>query len=235
MYYRKLANYLLVPFAGAIILLGSATFAAAQRGEYNEWQEAVRDEQEELREYQMNPTRKNYREWQRARVNTQRQWAKYQEALREEGRYATYPRTVTYPRRTVVTYPQTGMYRVNWGGRYYNYNQAQYNLLRQAVNRGYQQGYRAGLQDRRFGRGYNYYNNTYYRTGTFGYVSYVPRDAYSYYFQQGFQRGYEDGYYSRVRYGYRSGNTYNILGSVLNTILNVARAVDDDDDWDDYR
>ena len=50
-----------------------------------------------------------------------------------------------------------------------------------------------------------------------GYESYVDRNQYQYYFQQGFQRGYDDGYNSRARYG--SNNT--ILGTFLNQILRV--------------
>jgi len=94
-------------------------------------------------------------------------------------------------------------------------------LLRQAVNRGYQEGFRAGQMDRRNRRGGNYYGSNVYQNGTYGYQSYVDRSQYQYYFQQGFQRGYEDGYNSRNQYGsYRNG-TGSILGAVLSTILNI--------------
>jgi hypothetical protein len=80
--------------------------------------------------------------------------------------------------------------------------------------------------DRRYGRGYNYYGNSIYSQGSYGYRSYVARDQYQYYFQQGFQRGYEDGYNNTSRYGYRSGSGNNILGNILGTILNLATRPD---------
>jgi len=94
-------------------------------------------------------------------------------------------------------------------------------ILRDAVNRGYQQGYYAGQSGRR-SRNSNYNNMSVYRSGTYGYNSYVNSSTYRYYFQQGFQRGYEDGYNSRNQYGYRSNNGVNILGSILSNILNIS-------------
>jgi type II secretory pathway pseudopilin PulG len=94
-------------------------------------------------------------------------------------------------------------------------------ILRDAVNRGYQQGYNAGQSGRR-SRNSSYNNLSVYRSGTYGYNSYVNSSTYRYYFQQGFQRGYEDGYNSRNQYGYRSNNGVNILGSILSSILNIS-------------
>jgi hypothetical protein len=112
-------------------------------------------------------------------------------------------------------------YRVYRNGSYYETDNRGAELLRQAVQSGYNQGYTQGRQDRSRGRSMNYYGNDLYSNGTYGYQSYVARDQYQYYFQQGFERGYQDGYNSTSRYGSRSGNTFNILGSVLNTILNL--------------
>lgn len=94
-------------------------------------------------------------------------------------------------------------------------------LLRQAINNGYQQGYQQGVLDRQRRHRYDYNRNSMYRRGNYGYQSYVPTTQYQYYFQQGFQRGYEDGFNSTTRYGYVQNGTYNILGSILGTILNV--------------
>jgi hypothetical protein len=233
----KFMNKFLVSAAGALVLFGSATFVAAQRGEYNEYLEAKRNEQRQLMNYQRNPSRSNYNEWRDAQRDTQEEWAKYQRALRTEGNYRTNDRYYNDGRyntgRTVVvgnTPYRSGMYRIYTNGQYYNVDQRGYSTLRDAVNRGYQQGYQAGIRDRRYGN-YNYYGNSVYMSGTYGYSSAVARNQYQYYFQQGFQRGYEDGFYSRTRYGTRVGSSYNILGSVLNTILNVAAAVDNDDDY----
>ena len=112
-------------------------------------------------------------------------------------------------------------YRVYRDGNYYQTDYRGAELLRQAVRDGYAQGYRQGQSDRRYGRNSGYYGSQIYRNGTYGYQSYVDQRQYQYYFQQGFQRGYQDGFHSQSRYGYRSGNGYNILGSILNSILNI--------------
>jgi hypothetical protein len=230
----KFANKLFIGAAGAIILFGSALFVAAQRGEYNEWQDAVRNEQKQLMKYQRNPSRGNYNEWRDAQRDTQEQYAKYQRALRTEGPRNGYYNNNGYNnnngyynngRQVVINTNQRGTYRIYTNGQYSNVDSRGYNMLRDAVNRGYQQGYNAGIRDRRYGN-YNYNGNSMYMSGSYGYNSYVQRNQYQYYFQQGFQRGYEDGFYSRTQYGYRSGTTTNILGSVLNTIFNIADAVD---------
>jgi len=224
----RLMNKFMVSAAGALILFGSTTFVLAQRGEYNEYQEAVRNEQRQRLNYQRNPSRSNYNEWMDARRDVQEEYAKYQRALRTEGNYR-YNDNYRYNGQVVANtnpYQTRGMYRINMNGQYYNVDNRGYNLLREAVNRGYQQGYQVGMRDRRYGR-YNYNGNSVYMSGSYGYDSYVARNQYQYYFQQGFQRGYEDGFYSRTQYGYRTGSTTNILGGVLNTILNIANAVDD--------
>src|ERR1041384_4642545 len=88
-------------------------------------------------------------------------------------------------------------YRVYRNGSYYQTDNRGAELLRQAVNQGYQQGYRAGQNDRNYRRGANYGGSSVYRSGNYGYQSYVDSNQYRYYFQQGFQRGYQDGYNSR--------------------------------------
>jgi flagellar biosynthesis/type III secretory pathway protein FliH len=117
---------------------------------------------------------------------------------------------------------QARRYRVYRNGGYYQTDARGAELLRQAVNRGYQQGSRAGQNDRGYRRGYNYGGQSLYRSGNYGYQSYVDSSQYRYYFQQGFQRGYEDGFYSRNRYGYNSNGGLNILGNILSGILNIS-------------
>jgi flagellar biosynthesis/type III secretory pathway protein FliH len=113
---------------------------------------------------------------------------------------------------------QQQRYRVYRNGSYYNTDQRGAQLLQQAVNNGYQQGFRAGQNDAQRRSRYGYNSQSMYRTGTYGYQNSVDRSQYQYYFQQGFQKGYEDGYYRRNQYG-NSGT--NILGSILSTILNI--------------
>jgi flagellar biosynthesis/type III secretory pathway protein FliH len=145
-----------------------------------------------------------YRDYQREQRRTQRQYERQQRQYqRQQQQYARQ------------------QYRIYRNGSYYTVDNRGAELLRQAVNRGYQQGFRAGQTDRGYRRGYNYYNQSIYRSGTYGYQRYVDSSQYRYYFQQGFQRGYEDGYYSRNRYGYSSNGGLNILGSILQGILNI--------------
>ena len=112
-------------------------------------------------------------------------------------------------------------YRVYRNGSYYNTDSRGAELLRQAVNNGYQQGFRAGQNDRSGRRRSSYNTSSVYRSGNYGYQSYVDSRQYQYYFQQGFERGYQDGYNSRYQYGSNNSGGLNILGSILQGILNI--------------
>ncbi len=113
-------------------------------------------------------------------------------------------------------------YRYNRGGRYYETNRYGANMLRQAVNYGYQEGFRAGQADRQDRWGFNYQNSYGYQDANYGYGGYyVAQDEYNYYFREGFRRGYEDGYYSRYQYGRYSNGRYSILGAILGSILDM--------------
>ena len=112
-------------------------------------------------------------------------------------------------------------YRLYRGSNYYSVDQRGYDLIRQAVNRGYQIGYREGANSRRYRRDSYYNNNSYYGSGTYGYPGYVDRNQYQYYFREGFERGYRDGYNSQSQYGYYSGGKWNILANILGGILNM--------------
>jgi len=117
--------------------------------------------------------------------------------------------------QTVVLQP--GRYRVNY--RNYRTDERGANLLREAVRRGYSDGYQAGRADRDGRRRLNWRRNNMYRSGNEGYENYVGQSYYRYYYQQGFQRGYQDGYNSRTRYG----NGTEILGNILNGIFRAVR------------
>lgn len=116
---------------------------------------------------------------------------------------------------------QNRRYRVNRNGSWHTVDQRQADLLRQAVNEGYRQGFTAGRQDRNYRRSSNWSGSSIYRSGSYGYQSYVNRSLYQHYFQQGFQKGYQDGYNSRNQYGSYSNGSVNILGSILGSILNL--------------
>lgn len=198
-------------FAFAILAGAQTVTAQNQNEEYREWQRAQRNAQEEYRDYQRTRSSRDYRDWQQAQRRAQQEYAEYQRASRYGNNY----RNRNNGRRV-------GWYRVNRGGTYYNYDQRQYQMLQNAVNQGYRQGYNAGVRDRRYDRSDNYYyNDNVYRSGSYGYQSGVARDQYQYYFQQGFQRGYQDGINSTYRYGYRTNTGLNVLGNVLSSILQI--------------
>jgi hypothetical protein len=124
-----------------------------------------------------------------------------------------------------------GRYRVSRNGRYYNTDGRGADLLRQAVNEGYRQGFEAGRSDRSNRRRGNWSGSSVYRTGNTGYQTHVNLSQYQYYFRQGFQRGYQDGsnsqyavdYNGDYQYGTRQGGTLNILNTILGSILNIQR------------
>lgn len=212
----SLRNTIAASAFGLFALVGGAV-AQNQNEEYREWQRAQRQAQEEYRDYRRSGSRSDYRDWQQAQRRARQEYREYQRSNR-----------TTYNNGNGNGYGygranRAGGYRVYRDGAYYETNQRGAQLLKQAVNSGYQQGYRQAQLDRRYGRGGNYNGNNVYNTGTYGYQSYVDRNQYQYYFQQGFQRGYEDGYNNQSRYGYRSGSSYNILGTILNGILQISR------------
>jgi len=113
-------------------------------------------------------------------------------------------------------------YRYKKGTQYRQTNRYGAEVLRQAVNYGYQQGIRAGDADRLDHWGYKYQNAFAYRDANYGYTGrYVDQSDYNYYFRQGFRKGYDDGYYRRARYGRQSGGSYTVRRAVLSDILRL--------------
>ena len=116
------------------------------------------------------------------------------------------------------------IYRYYYGGRYYNINRYQSDLIRQAMNYGYEEGYQAGRADRLDRWAFDFRGNYIYNDANYGYYGYyVDQGTYNYYFQEGFRRGYEDGYYGRYRYGRYYNGSYLLLDSVLNVVFNLER------------
>ncbi len=208
----SLRNTVIGSIVGGFIFLGAVGQASAQNynDEYREWQEAQRRAQEEYRDYRRTRSRGDYRDWQQAQRRAQQEYREYRRTAGRNNRYTNRAGGSRW-------------YRVNRDGQYYQTDARGAELLRRAVNQGYRQGLQQGRADSRYGRGSNYYGNNIYRNGTYGYQSYVDRSQYQYYFQQGFQRGYEDGFSNQYRYGVRSNSGVNILGGILNTILNITR------------
>jgi len=113
-------------------------------------------------------------------------------------------------------------YRYNMGGVFRETNQYGVDALRQAVNQGYLEGYRAGQIDRRDRVPADVQRAFDFENGNFDYAgSYVPLSDYSYYFREGFQRGYDDAYWNRARYGTFVNGNASILSDIVAGILGL--------------
>lgn len=213
----NLKKVIAVSALGVFALLGTSTVASAQ---YD------KNDRKEQKQAQRIARQQAKIEQQRARLQAQRQaeWARRngQLVVRRQagtGYYSLEP-------NTTIT---SGRYRVNRDGRWYTTDHRGADLLRQAVNEGYRQGFNVGRTDRSRNSRSSWSNATVYRTGTYGYQSQVDRQQYQYYFRQGFQRGYQDGTNSRYednyngdfQYGTYQNGSASILGTILNQILNI--------------
>ena len=199
---------------GLFAVLGTGLTANAQNNRRDERQQQKIQRQEAKLERQ------------RAELMRQRQadWARRNNQIVVTRRTGT--GYYTLENTSAIT---SGRYRVVRDGRYYNTDHRGAELLRNAVNEGYRQGFIAGRADYNGTRRTGWSNSNVYRTGTFGYQNSVNRGQYQYYFRQGFQRGYQDGsnseyqngYNGAFRYGTYDNGTPNILGTILNQILGI--------------
>lgn len=204
---------------GVFALLGTSTIANAQSDRNNDGmisreEQKIARQQAKIEQQRMRLQQQRQAEW--TRRNTQL-------VVRRNngtGYYTLDPNTNIAP---------SGRYRVNRDGRWYNTNERGADLLRQAVNEGYRQGFNSGRSDYGSNRRGSWSNSNVYRTGSYGYQNGVDRAQYQYYFRQGFQRGYQDGTNSQYQnshsgdyqYGTYNNGTPNILGTILNQLLNI--------------
>lgn len=203
---------------GVFTLLGSSTIANAQ---YDKKDKKSAKQEQKLARQQAKI------EQQRARLQQQRQaeWARRNGQLVVTRRGTTTGYYTLDPNTNITS----GRYRVNRNGTWYNTDYRGADLLRQAVNEGYRQGFNSGRADYSGNRRGSWSNSNVYRTGTYGYQQGVDRAQYQYYFRQGFQRGYQDGSNSQYQTGYNGDfqyGTYNngtpsILSTILNQLLNI--------------
>ena len=113
-------------------------------------------------------------------------------------------------------------YRYQRDGRNYEVNQYGANMLRQAINAGYSEGFHVGRADRMDNWRSDYRNSYAYQDGSYGYSGYyLERSDYTYYFREGFRRGYDDGYRNRSQYGRIQNGNYSVLGTLISSILNL--------------
>jgi len=116
--------------------------------------------------------------------------------------------------------PMTFRYRVGSNDRETNRYGAE--VMRQAVNNGYEQGWKAGRADRRDRWSSNYQQSYGYQDANYGFNgNYLPQADYNYYFREGFRRGYDDGFARHSQYGTVVNGSPSILDSVLSSILGL--------------
>ena len=194
---------------GVFALLGTSSIANAQSDRERRQQERIARQQAELEQQRQ-------AEWQRRN-------GQLVIVSRNDG-------TSYYSLDPNANVAPPGRYRVNRNGRWYNTNDRGADMLRQAVNEGYRQGFLAGRADANNRRRGGWSNSNMYRTGVYGYQNGgVNRGQYQYYFRQGFQRGYQDGtnsqyqndYNGTFQYGTYNNGSPSILGTILNQILNI--------------
>jgi hypothetical protein len=198
-----------------------------QRLSQQRQQQLIQQQQIRLAEYRRNVEANEIRLQRQAEyLQQQRRMAQYRfqrnylERLREQQDRFRQARFDYYSDPYFYSPP---IYRYYRAGSYYEVNQYGADLLRRAVNYGYQQGFEAGAADREDRWNYNYRNCYAYQDANFGYDGYYEdQAAYNHYFREGFRHGYEDGYYSRYQYGTYYDGQYGILGAVLTQILNFA-------------
>ncbi len=190
-----------------------------------EQQRRINEEQQRQRDYQARlEAQIRAAQAQQAQLQAQHhaaeiaQHERYVEALRRQQEQARAQRDIS--RDAYITAPMTYRYRLN--GTYRETNQYGADVLRQAVNNGYAEGYQQGQADRSDGMRSDYRRSFAYQDANYGYTGmYIPQTDYNYYFRQGFQRGYQDGYANASRYGHYSNGTGSILGNILNSILGL--------------
>jgi hypothetical protein len=187
-------------------------------------QRAARYNERLIRQRQLAEQRAAYLRQQRRMAQYQYQQEYLRRLYEQQRAIAAYRSYNYYNDPFFYTAPSYRYYR---GGRYYQVNNYAADMLRQAVNYGYQEGYRAGLADRNDRWRFGYQDSFAWQDANFGFNGfYVDQSEYNYYFREGFRRGYEDGYYGRRQYGTISGSSAIILGAVLAGILGLQALAD---------
>lgn len=208
---------------GFVAILGTSVVANAQRRDRDDDKLYDQNEQRRINRQQQRAER------QRAKIEQQRIELERQRQADWTRRNSRITNVRTRGNSNYGVNPNANRYRVYRNGSYYNTDNRGAELLRQAVNKGYRKGFAAGRGDRNGRRNSNWSNSSDYRNGSYGYQNHVNRGQYQYYFRQGFQRGYQDGsnsrfendYNGQYEYGSYDNGSANILGTILNQILNL--------------
>lgn len=197
-----------------------------RRGSSGRYQRIDRIQQQKLQQQRVDQYRNRWQNWQMIQRERDRRLQQQRRTayLRYQQRYWERLRRDQLRLQQARYYDDLyNNYRYYRGGQYYYTNQYGSQMLQQAVQTGYEEGFYAGQADRQDGWGYDYQNSFGYQDAALGYDGYyVSYEEYNYYFRQGFQRGYEDGYYGRNQYGSYSNGKFSLLGTVIGTILDIA-------------
>jgi hypothetical protein len=104
--------------------------------------------------------------------------------------------------RNQSVYNRNVRYRVFQGGRVFIVDQRGLDLLKQAVIRGYEEGFKSGQSDRWGRKRGGFGSSPVYQSGNYGYQNFVEARQYQFYFKKGFEEGYGDGFSSRKQRGW---------------------------------
>ena len=200
-----------------------------KRVSQKEQQERIRKQEQELALYRQNVAlREELAERdaqilrQQNRIQHLRFQQQYEERLRAQRAYLNQARYDYYDDPFYYTAPN---YRYRRDGRYYQTNQYGIKKLEQALQTGYNEGFRVGRADREDGWRYDFRSAFAYQDANYGYDGrYIAQDEYNYYFREGFERGYEDAYYGRQKYGRKNdsggiNDEWLIAGAVVAAIV----------------
>jgi multidrug efflux pump subunit AcrA (membrane-fusion protein) len=220
-----------------VLLMGMSISTNAQNNGNRQQREQRDQEDQQRRQQRINEQEQRQTQYRQQLPDYQRQGRERGQQLQEQKRIAQYRYQQQYAARAQQIRIQNersysinrnaysnapSNFRYSRNGSYRETNQYGANMLRQAVNYGYQQGLRAGQADRQDRWQSNYQESYGYKDGNYGYSGhYVDQGEYNYYFAKGFRRGYEDGYNTRTQYGSYSSGGGSILGNVLSAILNL--------------
>jgi len=213
---------------GLVTILGTSEIANAQRNRNDDrrddqrQQERVRQQNAKIEQERVRAEQQRQAEWTKQNQRIQAEQRRQDDRNRNDSRWGN-------GRWDGNNNQNSNRYRVYRNGSYYNTDQRGAELLKQAVNAGYQQGFQAARNDRNNRRRVSYSNSNIYQSGSYGYQSHVTRAQYQYYFRQGFERGYQDGsnnryqdnYNGQYEYGYNNNGSMSILGTILSQILNI--------------
>ncbi len=199
--------------------------ARQQRLSQQEQQARISQQQQRLTQYrdhlvqQRQPAQQRAAQLQQQKRTAQFRFQQgYTSRLRQQESRVQNTRNYNYGRDPYFYTPSS--LRYSRGGQFYETNQYGATLLRQAVNFGYEEGFRAGQADQQDRWASDYQSSYAYQDANYGYTGYyVERDDYNFYFREGFRRGYEDGYSRHYQYGTYTGGRPSLLGSVLSVIL----------------